>query len=141
VTLARFVAFHEVGESDRSRLGELRFAIVLARAPDGVVLVFNRYREVWELPGGLIDAGESPAEAVARELREEAGCIAQDLQWRGVIEVHDGRTHFGSVHECRVASVAETFRSEETGGIALWNRGRAPRPLGDSDAAVLNRFG
>jgi hypothetical protein len=30
--------------------------VVLARSPTGVVLVFNRYRKVWELPGGLVDA-------------------------------------------------------------------------------------
>ena len=37
--------------------------MVIAHSRDGVVLVFNRYRHVWELPGGLIDAGESPREA------------------------------------------------------------------------------
>lgn len=141
VKLARFVTFHDIEESERSTPGELRFAIMLARAPGGVVLVFNSYRKVWELPGGLIDPGESPAEAAARELREEAGCAAEGVQWRGILEVNDGQTHFGAVLECRVGSVSADFRSEETGGIALWRRGRAPRPLGESDAAVLNRFG
>lgn len=140
VTLARFVTFHDIEESERSSVGDLRFAIMLARAPGGVVLVLNRFRKVWELPGGLIDPGESPVEAATRELREEAGCVAEAVRWRGVIEVHDGRTHLGAVYECQVASVPEGFRSEETGGIALWRSGRAPRPLGESDAAVLNRF-
>ena len=142
VNLARFVAFHDVAEAERARAGDLYFAIILARAPGGVVLVFNRWRQVWELPGGLIDPGESPAESAVRELREEAGCVAISPRWRGIIEVSDGRTHLGAVYDCRVDDVPEAFESEETGGILLWQRGSAPpQPLGNSDAAVLNRWG
>jgi ADP-ribose pyrophosphatase len=36
-------------------------------------------RRTWELPAGLIDAGETPVEAAARELAEEAG-LAADLR-------------------------------------------------------------
>jgi 8-oxo-dGTP pyrophosphatase MutT (NUDIX family) len=37
--------------------------------------------DVWELPRGFIDAGETPAEAARRELTEETGivCAAEDL--------------------------------------------------------------
>jgi ADP-ribose pyrophosphatase YjhB (NUDIX family) len=38
-------------------------------------------REVWELPRGFIDEGETPAEAALRELTEETGvtCAVEDL--------------------------------------------------------------
>lgn len=38
-----------------------------------ILLVKAAYRWRWGMPGGLMDAGEAPAEAVAREVLEETG--------------------------------------------------------------------
>jgi ADP-ribose pyrophosphatase len=51
---------------------------VCPRTADGRYLLIRQYRptveaRVWEFPGGAIDAGESPAAAIARELVEETG--------------------------------------------------------------------
>jgi ADP-ribose pyrophosphatase YjhB (NUDIX family) len=40
---------------------------------DKVLLIRRRDFEVWGLPGGEIDAGETPAQAAIREVREETG--------------------------------------------------------------------
>ncbi len=56
-------------------------AAVLVRA--GRVLLGHRhlerrwYPDVWDLPGGHVENGESPAEAVRRELFEELGVHAE----------------------------------------------------------------
>jgi len=42
----------------------------------------------WEFPGGKVEAGESPADAARRELAEEAGLVAEELE-RLVVVVHD----------------------------------------------------
>lgn len=139
--LARFVAFHDVSEADSMRVGHPGFAVALARRPpDGVVLVFNVYRKVWELPGGLIDPGETPREAAARELHEEAGATVDSMNWLGLVEVQDGASHFGAVYRGEISSL-ETVESDEVGAIAFWTAGEHPEPLGHTDAALLERFG
>jgi ADP-ribose pyrophosphatase YjhB (NUDIX family) len=38
-----------------------------------VLFLWQPHRRGWTLPGGLLQRGETPAEAVAREVREEVG--------------------------------------------------------------------
>ena len=135
--LARFIALHDCPELAPPFAP--RFALALARHRGGVVLVFSRYRRVWELPGGLIDPGETARACAAREFREETGGEAGELEWLGLLEVNDGSTHFGGVYRCTAKSVPEHFESEETVALASWTRENPPAPLGDADAALLIR--
>ena len=138
--LAEMVALHEVSESESTRIALPAFAVVIAKCARGAVLVFNRFREVWELPGGLIDPGESAGEAAKRELLEEAECKGKDFHWLALAEISDGATHFGAVFCCEVDEVPATVQNEEVGGIAYWRAGASPQPLGATDAAILDRF-
>jgi 8-oxo-dGTP diphosphatase len=140
-SLARFVAFHAVPEATHFRGEKLHFAVMIARSPDGVVLVFNRFRRVWELPGGLIDPGETACDTAARETREEAGCrVIRDVRWLGVTEVDDGGRHFGGVCESDVDRV-EFIENDEMSGLAYWSADRVPAGIGATDEALLERFG
>ena len=60
--------------------------VVGALVRDGQVLLVHRradkhaYPDVWDLPGGVMEAGESELEALARELREELDVqVAADM--------------------------------------------------------------
>jgi 8-oxo-dGTP diphosphatase len=77
-------------------------AVGVLRAPDGRVLLAERRpgRDAagfWELPGGQIEPGESPARAAARELLEEVGVHALELApWR--VYEHDFPTKRVRLH-------------------------------------------
>jgi len=45
----------------------------LQRADGAILLVRHLYRKRWGLPGGLLQRGESPVEALRREAMEEVG--------------------------------------------------------------------
>ena len=139
--LARFSAFHELPPNTSNGLPGPAFAVMIARAGDGALLVFNRYRKVWELPGGFIDVGESAQQCAERELLEEAGCVARQSTCLGIVEVDDGRRHFGAVFQCTVGEVPESFANEEIAAIGRWRSNQAPQPLGHPDAELLRRFG
>jgi 8-oxo-dGTP diphosphatase len=66
-----------------SNLARTRKLVVAALVRDerGRVMLTQRRADqpmplLWELPGGKIEPGESPVEALAREVREELGCAA-----------------------------------------------------------------
>lgn len=42
-----------------------------------VLLVEPTYKDSWEIPGGVVEAGESPYAAVVRELKEELGLLVR----------------------------------------------------------------
>lgn len=68
-----------------------------AGAEDPSILLIKQYRyatngSIWEIPAGLIDPGESPAECARRELREEVGAEAAELDYLTTIYTTPGFT-------------------------------------------------
>lgn len=63
----------------------------------------------WELPGGKVDPGESPDQALAREIDEELGCRVSLERWL------DGEHPIGPAHVLR-AAVCRLVSEEPTAG-------------------------
>ena len=68
--------YHAVGQQD--------YIAIVARTPDGKIPIVRQYRPAleqftWELPAGLVDAGEAVADCCRRELLEETGFPARTV--------------------------------------------------------------
>src|SRR4051794_2883320 len=94
------------GLSGRHRL--LVVAALLWR--DGKVLVSRRRVDqampnLWEFPGGKIEAGEPPQVALAREVREELGCDVDVGQIADVVfHAYPAFDLYMLVYDCRIVT-------------------------------------
>jgi 8-oxo-dGTP diphosphatase len=121
-------------------------AVGVVRAADGSVLLAERTaRQIsagfWELPGGKIDPGETPAQAAARELAEEVGIESRKLRPRITYD-HTFRTKRVRLHFFDVLEWAGTPNGREGQRLAWVDPGR-PRvaPILPSNARVLASIG
>ncbi|MEU5364253.1 NUDIX hydrolase [Streptomyces sp. NPDC005925] len=113
-----------------------------------VLMVFDRFRGQWELPGGRREAGESPRRAAVRELSEESGQRADGpLRFIGharFVLAPDERTEYAALFSGRTTRVRHFEATEEIAAIQWWDPredlpGRT-QPL-DAHLARLTRGG
>lgn len=85
-----------IADGDRSREGGVdrpvtEVAVGVLLQPDGHFLLTSRpegkvYAGYWEFPGGKLEAGESVVQALCRELYEELGIEALEIEaWRNEV--------------------------------------------------------
>ena len=95
-----------------ARVSQRRVVVGAAVVRDGRVLAARRTAPAsaagrWELPGGKVEPGETPAAALVREVGEELGCRVAVTGWL------DGGVPIGEAHELRVA-LADLVDGEPT---------------------------
>jgi 8-oxo-dGTP diphosphatase len=107
-------------------------AFLLAQRPQGKV-----YAGWWEFPGGKIERGESPVQALARELHEELGIdVRVAFPWLTRVYSYEHATV--RLHFFRVTAWDGEPHSREQQAIA-WQRADAPlvEPMLPANAPVL----
>jgi len=81
--IEREVVFTEGAEPERYHaVGQQDYIAIVAMTPEGLIPIVRQYRPAiegftWELPAGMTDPGEAPAETCRRELLEETGLPAR----------------------------------------------------------------
>ena len=59
-------------------------AFLILESKKGYMLLYNKYRHLWELTGGMIDKDESPKDCVIRECKEESNQNISELKFFGI---------------------------------------------------------
>ena len=98
-------------------------SFVVARQKGRLLLVFNRYRQCWELPSGRIETGETPRECAFRELTEESGQLADKLDFTGIAKISskNGDITFAAVYSCYLQTVLPFEANEEIELTTYWD--------------------
>lgn len=107
--------YHAVAQAD--------YISIVALTPSGKIPIVRQYRPAieafaWELPAGLVDPGEAPAEGCRRELLEETGLRARAVHALGTNCACTGRFS-NRIHNFFVAAGARVADFEPEPGISM----------------------
>ena len=69
--------FYELDEIEESLLTRV---VIVSKYKAKWIFVKQKGKDTWEIPGGKIEPGETPLEAVKRELYEEVGATKFDIE-------------------------------------------------------------
>lgn len=110
-------------------------AATKSSAPQAELLLLWRHRFIpgstgWEIPAGRIEAGETPAQAAAREALEETGYAVAGLEslarWHPSSGLSDQTFHvFVATEAQRVAEPQDTHEAERIAFVPLREAARA----------------
>lgn len=96
-----------------------------------VVMVHDRYRTSWELPGGMVEPGESTRQAAVRELLEESGQEPDGpllfVGYAAFVVAPDRRAEYGALYTGRALG-RRRFEADDEIAAACWWDLRAPLP-------------
>lgn len=130
----RLLSFHREAEDARFEDAPVGFALVALWHQGRLLMVYERARECWELPGGGIEPGETPRDAAAREVREESGQTVDPgaLRFVGFARTALGprqRVLYGALFTGETHSVLPFAPNPEISAIH-WRTGDDPLPYG-----------
>ncbi|GAA2756114.1 8-oxo-dGTP diphosphatase [Actinopolymorpha rutila] len=138
------LSFERLAEADLAGLDPsvpLTASLVVLRHGDTCLMVFNRFRQLWELPGGMIDPGETPLVAAVRELEEESAQRPDKLDLAGVARVTcapDDRHEFLAIYRGCVDTPLPFVPNTEMSDATWWHPARELRALTPIDAALAH---
>ncbi|MBD7969207.1 NUDIX domain-containing protein [Paenibacillus gallinarum] len=121
--------FEEIIDLPEDRIDQLTLnhpithALVVARNRDGFLLLFNHWKQNWELPGGVREAGESLRACALREMLEETNQIPRRIDFRGLMKfkLKNGKTEYGGLFSADIDNERPFLDNEEAEKMIYWD--------------------
>jgi 8-oxo-dGTP diphosphatase len=118
-------------------------SLVVVRFEDAVLMLFNDWRQQWELPGGMREPGETARQAAVRELAEETGISSVDLDFIAVAEVdlrRPNRQEYSAIYRTDLQDVPQLVVNEEASAFLWWDpQSSVTEQMNPIDAEMVRR--
>ncbi len=118
-------------------------SLVVAVYAGRVLMVLDAARGQWELPGGMREREETPRQAAVRELAEETGIVAVDLEpaaVAGFLLGRPARRECAAVYRLVLGAMPQLVADDEVLDFRWWNpHSPLPGDMSPLDAGIGSR--
>jgi 8-oxo-dGTP diphosphatase len=120
----KFLDFISLKEEEIDDYYPLAGSYAVIKSSGKFLLCYNTWRKQWELLAGKREENESPKECAMRELYEETGQSASNLEFKGLLKVKNLSNYnvkYNPVYIATVEKIHPFLPNNETSKIVLWD--------------------
>lgn len=141
-----FLDFIEVNEEEIMNIvtdAPLTHSLIVAKYQGNFLLMFDKWKQHWELPGGVIEKGETPRECAVRELYEETNQKIECLSFKGLMKFQlkpDDRIEYGALFSGEIKEPSRFEENNEAEKIEYWDKVRNIGFIDEIDVKLLEYY-
>jgi 8-oxo-dGTP diphosphatase len=141
--LVSFDSAAEAGTGNLDAAVPMPASLIVVVCAGRVLMVLDAWRGQWELPGGMREGDETAVQAAARELAEETGIAAADLEPAAVAEfvlTAPARREYAAIFLLVLPAVPHLAGDDEILDFRWWDpRSPVPEDMSPLDAEIGRR--
>jgi len=139
-----FLDFYKIDESNiyEDQYKPLTHSLLIIKYDNRFLVVFDKWKNNWELPGGYIEKTETPRVCALRELKEETNQEINDLIFKGIMKFQlrpDNRIEYGALYYGELKSFIPFNENKEIKNIKLWDKKEIIK-IDEIDRKILDSF-